>query len=413
MWSTVLNTVLAWTKSSRWRRDTKCKRLTEQLQVHLAAQKLRRESMIRQSRANIAQLLQNGRPQQAMTRVQLLYKDQCLMAAYDQINQLCECIITNMPHVRQQCTWQCLPIDVSQAISNLIFAASRCGDLPELQMLRNLFKIRYGIKFETTNVELLPGNLVDSRMKENLSVNSVPENVKLSLINGIADEYNIHLGFQGFGRSFRPQWQEKAEVLDLDIQDIWSDSDEGSIPASKFRTPPKTGSHYDDLNCISSDSLGRSHINSKRNEVLIGNLEASVTSPSSCGTLPIHEKSYIYLGDLEVKSWKRSYSNCKKAPRSVMDSCHSSASPSSVSNVTKRPAKPRLGAKPVPPPSSNDRFQIPVKDRRSFDSSIDEWKVHNGSLSSHVHPKLPNYEDVVAKFTDIKAEYRHRKSFYY
>ena len=52
-------------------------------------------------------------------------------------------------------------------------------------------------------MELLPGNLVDSEMKENLSVNSVPEDV-----NGIAYEYNIHLGFQDFGHSLRPQWQE-------------------------------------------------------------------------------------------------------------------------------------------------------------------------------------------------------------
>ncbi|KAJ6287610.1 hypothetical protein OIU76_001144, partial [Salix suchowensis] len=105
--------------------------------------------------------------------------------------------------------WQCLPIDVSQAISNLIiFAASRCGDLPGLHMLRSLFKTRYGSKFETTNVELLPGNLVDSEMKENLSVDSVPGDVKLWLINGIAYEYNIHLGFQDFWHSFRPQWQE-------------------------------------------------------------------------------------------------------------------------------------------------------------------------------------------------------------
>ncbi|XP_061983163.1 uncharacterized protein LOC133702858 [Populus nigra] len=310
--------------------------------------------------------------------------------------------------------WQCLPIDVSQAIANLIFASSRCGDLPELHMLRSLFKIRYGSKFETTNVELLPGNLVDSKMKQNLSVNSVPEDVKLWLINGISYEYNIHLGFQDFGHSFRPQWQEKAEVLDLDIQDICSDSDESSIPSSKPRTPTTTKSLYNDMDRSSTDSLGRSHIKTKKNEVLIRNLEASATSTSSYGTLPIHQTSFIYLDDMEVKSLSQGHSSSKKAPRSVVDSWNSSTSPS-VSNVTKRPAKPRLGKKPVPPPLSNDHYRISVKGRSSLDSSIDDWKAQSGSSSSsiHVHPKLPNYEDVVAKFTDIKAEYRHRKSFYY
>ncbi|KAF9672843.1 hypothetical protein SADUNF_Sadunf11G0086300 [Salix dunnii] len=412
MWSSVLNVVLAWTKSSGWRRASN-KRLIEQLQLHLAAQKHRRESIIRQSRADIAQLLQNDRLQQVLTRVHQLYKDQCQLAAYDQIHQSCECVITSMPHISQQlyrhialfipyfmtlwlnmlfhhsisfCSaWQCLPIDVGQAISNLIFAASRCGDLPELHMLRSLFKIRYGSRFETTNVELLPGNLVDSEMKENL----VPGNVKLWLINRIAYEYNIHLGFQDFGHSFRPQWQEnlqsfsndkaksvqKAEVLDLDIQDIFSDSDESSIPASKFRTPTKTKSLYNDLDRSSTDSLGRIQSKNKKNEVLIKNLVASATSISSYG----------------------------------------SASPCSASNETKRPAKPTLGKKPVPHPLSNDHYRISVKGRSSLDSLIDECKAQSGSSSSssHVHPKLPNYEDVVAKFTDIKAEYRHRRSFYY
>ncbi|KAG6756476.1 hypothetical protein POTOM_039905 [Populus tomentosa] len=340
MWSSVLNIVLAWTKSSRWRRASRCKRLIEQLQLHLAAQKHRRESIIRQSRGDIAQLLQNDQLQQALTRVQQLYKDQCLLAAYDQINQLCGCIISSMPHISQQQAWQCLPVDVSQAISNLIFASSRCGDLPELHVLRSLFKIRYGSKFENTNVELLPGNLVDSKMKENLSVNSVPEDVKLWLINGISYEYNIHLGFQDRGHSFRPQWQEKAEVLDLDIQDICSDSDESSILASKPRTPTTTKSLYNDMDRSSTDSLGRSHIKTKKNEVLFRNLEASATSTSSYGTLPIHQTSFIYLDDMEVKSLSQGHSSSKKAPRSVVDSWNSSTSPSSV---TKRPAKPRLG----------------------------------------------------------------------
>ncbi|KAJ6417218.1 hypothetical protein OIU84_003014 [Salix udensis] len=253
--------------------------------------------------------------------------------------------------------WQCLPIDVSQAISNLIFAASRCGDLPELHMLRSLFKIHYGSKFETTNVELLPENLVDSEMKENLSVDSVPEDVKLWLINGIAYEYNIHLGFQDFWHSF------------------------------------KTESLYNDLDRSSTDSLGRIHSRNKKNEVLIRNLEASATSISSYGILPIHQTSVIYLDDMEVKSLSQSHSSIKKAPRSVVESCNGRASPSSVSNETKRPAKPRLGKKPVPHPSSNDHYRISVNGR----SSLCKAQSGSSSSSSHVHPKLPNYEDVVAK----------------
>ncbi|KAJ6724437.1 hypothetical protein OIU85_022368, partial [Salix viminalis] len=142
--------------------------------------------------------------------------------------------------------WQCLPIDVSLAISNLIFAASRCGDLPELHMLRSLKPVQ------------------------------------------------------------------KAEVLDLEIQDIFSDSDESSMPASKFRTPTKTESLYNDLDRSSTDRLGRIQSRNKKNEVLIRNLEASATSISSYGILPIHQASVIYLDTIEVKSLSQSHSSMKQ-----------------------------------------------------------------------------------------------------
>lgn len=59
--------------------------------------------------------------------------------------------------------------DASEAMSSVIFAASRCGgNVPELQALRNLFKQRFGQDFERASVELLPGNNVNPQIKHNL-----------------------------------------------------------------------------------------------------------------------------------------------------------------------------------------------------------------------------------------------------
>lgn len=94
--------------------------------------------------------------------------------------------------------WQLLPIDVGEAISSLVFAASRCGELPELHLLRNLFKQRFGSEFDRVNVELHPGNLVNCQMKQYLNyIKPVPEDLKLKLITEVAKEYNIQLGFHG------------------------------------------------------------------------------------------------------------------------------------------------------------------------------------------------------------------------
>lgn len=56
------------------------------------------------------------------------------------------------------------PNDINEAVSSLIFASARCGDLPELGVIRKLFGQRYGERFATTAVELSPGNLVNKKV---------------------------------------------------------------------------------------------------------------------------------------------------------------------------------------------------------------------------------------------------------
>lgn len=46
------------------------------------------------------------------------------------------------------------PDELKEAISGLIFASSRCGDFPELQKIREIFKSRYGAEFDARAVQL-------------------------------------------------------------------------------------------------------------------------------------------------------------------------------------------------------------------------------------------------------------------
>lgn len=79
--------------------------------------------------------------------------------------------------------------DVREAVSSLIYAASRCGDVPELHNMRNMFKQRFGEEFESTCVELRPGNNVYPQIKEYLSRKLVvPDGVKNQMLNDIAKE---------------------------------------------------------------------------------------------------------------------------------------------------------------------------------------------------------------------------------
>lgn len=56
------------------------------------------------------------------------------------------------------------PNDINEAVSSLIFASARFGDLPELLTVRKLFGERYGQRFTNVAVKLLPGNLVNRQV---------------------------------------------------------------------------------------------------------------------------------------------------------------------------------------------------------------------------------------------------------
>ncbi|KAL7129605.1 hypothetical protein ABFS83_13G079300 [Erythranthe nasuta] len=176
--------------ASKWRKASKCKSLIKEVKIRVAYERRRKCAIVRQSCADIAQLLHNGYRELALSRVEKLHKDRCKLSAYDQFDGFCDCILDNLRHIARP---NKLSIEVSEAVSCLIFGASRCGELPELHSLRNLFKQQFGPKFERTNVELLSGHSVDSRLIDNLNTASLPQDVnKMQLLQEIQMDYIIH-----------------------------------------------------------------------------------------------------------------------------------------------------------------------------------------------------------------------------
>ncbi|XP_048321052.2 uncharacterized protein LOC125419323 [Ziziphus jujuba] len=95
----------------------------------------------------------------------------------------------SLSHVCKFRNLQELSIGVGEAVASLVYAASRCGELPELQLMRSLFRDLVGYEFEILNVELLHGNLVDIDLIDNLCINSIPDGEIHILIRDIAKEY--------------------------------------------------------------------------------------------------------------------------------------------------------------------------------------------------------------------------------
>ncbi|CAI9089455.1 OLC1v1024030C2 [Oldenlandia corymbosa var. corymbosa] len=165
-----------------WRKASKCKRRIRRLQRRLKLLKNKRSTIVRQLRDDVAQLLKHGHGQTAFDRVEHLFKDECLLAVYDLLEKFCEFIISNLHYIRRN---KDCPNDINEAVSSLIFASARFGDLPELISIRKLFADRYGQRFATVALELLPGNLVNRQMREKMCIKSVTNDEKSKLLEEI------------------------------------------------------------------------------------------------------------------------------------------------------------------------------------------------------------------------------------
>ncbi|XP_038888606.1 uncharacterized protein LOC120078409 [Benincasa hispida] len=192
-----------------WRKASKCKKLIRTALCRLQMLKKKRYSIVKQLREDLFELVNNGYQQIAFRRVEQLIQDEILMEAYDLIENFCEFILVKFSHIKKHkyfMVFRTCPDDIIEAISSLIFASARCGDFPELKSVRKLFEKRFGRSFAVAAVELCPGNLVNSQIKEKLLLKPVSDHEKQRFINDIARDcfYPSILALE-----YSPDWHQK------------------------------------------------------------------------------------------------------------------------------------------------------------------------------------------------------------
>ncbi|KAM3320728.1 putative protein isoform X2 [Capsicum chacoense] len=169
-----------------WRKATKCKNLIRRVKCRIKLLKNKRSCIVKQLRDDLGQLLRHGHYQIVFDRVEQLFMDDNMVVVYDLLENFCEFILINLPYIRRH---KDCPDDINEAVSSLVFASARLGDLPELPEIRKLFSERYGKKFVTFALELLSTNHVNQQLKEKLFVKSVSNEVKYRLVYEIARIY--------------------------------------------------------------------------------------------------------------------------------------------------------------------------------------------------------------------------------
>ncbi|GMP30933.1 hypothetical protein CsSME_00005365 [Camellia sinensis var. sinensis] len=105
-----------------------------------------------QARSDVVQLLTLDHHESALLRVGHVIREQNLLDAFAIIEGYCHLLVERIMLIQNSKT---CPEEVKEAISSLIFAASRCGgQVPELQKIRGVFSSKFGKEFAASAVEL-------------------------------------------------------------------------------------------------------------------------------------------------------------------------------------------------------------------------------------------------------------------
>ncbi|XP_011007786.1 PREDICTED: uncharacterized protein LOC105113336 isoform X2 [Populus euphratica] len=168
--------------------SSKCKTAAKMAVARIKLLRNKREAVMRQMRRDIAVLLQSGQDATARIRVEHVIREQNVLAANEFIELFCELVVSRLSIIakRREC-----PADLKEGIASLIFASPRCSEIPELVALRKIFEKKYGKDFVSAATDLRPNSGVNRMLIDKLSVRTPTGEVKLKVMKEIAKEHQI------------------------------------------------------------------------------------------------------------------------------------------------------------------------------------------------------------------------------
>ncbi|XP_052195725.1 uncharacterized protein LOC127803504 isoform X2 [Diospyros lotus] len=205
------------------------------------------------ARSDVVQLLSLGHQDRALLRVEYVIKEQNMLDVFSMVENYCHLLLDRFVLVRNN--REC-PEELKEAMSSLIFASSRCGELPEIKEMRGIFASKYGSEFVARAVELRNNCGVNPKMVQKLSTRQESLESRQGLLKQIAAENGIALHFEEDGyptveekddinnkkRQLQPSEAANVNIPTLGIYSsdfseeiAWNEKLSESIKARKFR----------------------------------------------------------------------------------------------------------------------------------------------------------------------------------
>ncbi|KAI4357839.1 hypothetical protein L6164_001762 [Bauhinia variegata] len=156
----------------------------------LAVLKNQRQARFKVARSDVVEILQLGQHERALLRVEHVIKEQNMLDVYDLIERYCNLLVERVHLIEQE--REC-PEELREAASGLLYAASRCGDFPELQEIRAVLTTRFGKELAGRAIELRNNCGVSPQIVQKLSTRMPGLENRMKVLKEIASENSIVL----------------------------------------------------------------------------------------------------------------------------------------------------------------------------------------------------------------------------
>ncbi|CAL4918655.1 unnamed protein product [Urochloa decumbens] len=160
--------------------------------TRLAVVRGHRQVRCAQARGDVEQLLRLGHADRALARAEHAVREQNALDALADLEGYCGLILDRAALVdaHREC-----PEELREAAAGLVYAASRCGDLPELQEVRAILQAKFGREFVNAASELRSGCGVNPKIVQKLSTKQPSLESRQMVLQEIAAEkgFAVHV----------------------------------------------------------------------------------------------------------------------------------------------------------------------------------------------------------------------------
>ncbi|CAK8535784.1 unnamed protein product [Lathyrus sativus] len=391
---------------------TKCKTNLKFIKTRLETIRKKRNAVQKFLKKDLADLLRNSLHYNAYGRAEGLLVEQNMSACYELVAKFVGSV---SGHVRDICKNEDCPDECKEAIPSLIYAAARFSDLPELRELRTFFTEKYGNSLEP---------YVNKEFIERLKQNPPSKEMKIQLLHELAQELSIDWDVKALEqRLYSPpvSRQEKEKPKD----DEQNDNDNASPKIHDVWWSVQRSTDSETTITDSSSQDGQKACSSSLENLSDDNEETEVKKPftSKFDPPPPYIRENKFESNLN-KTTTESPPAEKPKPRSVR---RRPLKPPPNENTVKDFSETGDGfeekmvdellmhySQKQPHEFGKGQNKRPIKSISQKDMSMVETLQERGrstslvpemlrtTTSKHVHPSLPEYDDLSARLAALR-----------